>query len=96
MFHFLWSTLPGLDEPVAGVRHVLHLEEDSGVQGSQNQTVVKVQAGCVHEVQQEGETLRVHLVVQVNGAEVAVLRSHEHRIEVSTAENQKPQGLLVK
>lgn len=48
------SFLPGLNEPVAGVDHMLHLEVDGCVHDGQNQTVFKVKIGCVHEVQQDG------------------------------------------
>lgn len=56
-------TVPGLDEPVAGVSHMFHLQVDGCVHGGQDQTVLNVQTGCVHEVQQNGETFGVHFGV---------------------------------
>jgi len=58
--HFI---LPGLDEPVAGVGHMFHLEVDGCVHRVQDQTVLNIQTGRVHEVQQDGETLGVHFGV---------------------------------
>ena len=59
--------VPGLDEPEAGVGHVLHLEVDGCAHGGLDQTVLQVQTGRVHEVQQDGETLGVHFGVQAYG-----------------------------
>lgn len=55
--------LPGLDESMAGVGHMFHLQVDGCVHGGQDQTVLKVQTGCVHKVQQDGKTLGVHFGV---------------------------------
>lgn len=55
--------LPGLDEPVAGICYMFHLEVESCVHGSQDQTVFEVQTGGVHKVQQNGKNHRVHLGV---------------------------------
>lgn len=55
--------LPGLDEPLAGVDHVLHLKVDGRVHDGQDQVVLKVEIRRVHEVQQDGQTLRVYFGV---------------------------------
>lgn len=59
-FHNGYFPLPVIDESVAAINHMFHLEVDGCVHGGQYHGVVKVQTGCVHEVQQEGETLGVH------------------------------------
>lgn len=46
--------LPGLDEPLTGVDHMFHLQEDGRVHDGQDQVVLKVKIRCVHEVQQDG------------------------------------------
>lgn len=47
---------------------MLHLEVDGCVHGCQDQTVVKVQTGCVHKVEQDGETFGVHFGVQADSS----------------------------
>lgn len=88
-FSILSTGLPGLDEPVACVDHMFHLEVDGCVHGGQDQTVVKVQIGCVHKVQQDGETLGVHFGIQADGTKVCVLRVNENRIKEATAREQE-------
>lgn len=67
---------------------MFHLEVDGCVHGDQDQTVLEVQTGCVHKVQQDGETLGVHFGVQADGTEVCVLGVHEHRIKETTGREQ--------
>lgn len=67
---------------------MFHLEVDGCVHGGQDQTVLKVKTGRVHEVQQDGETLWVHFGVYADGTEVCILRVHEHRIKEATAREE--------
>lgn len=57
------SPLPGLDKPLAGVDHMFHLKVDGCVHDGQDQVVLKVKIRCVHEVQQDGQTLRIYFGV---------------------------------
>lgn len=49
-FYLFFRFLPGLNESVASVGHVFHLEVDGCIQGGHDHSVVKVQTGCVHEI----------------------------------------------
>lgn len=71
---------------------MLHLKVDRRVQGGQDQAVVKVEAGGVHEVQQEGKAFRVHFWVQADGTKVCILGMHKHRVEESTEGGRNDNG----
>lgn len=60
---FFMFPLPGLDEPLAGVDHMFHLKVDGCVHDGQDQVVLKVKIRCVHEVQQDGQTLWIYFGV---------------------------------
>ena len=59
----LMFPLPGIDEPLAGVNHMFHLKVDSCVHDGQHQLVLEVKIRCVHEVQQDRQTLRIYFGV---------------------------------
>lgn len=48
---------------MASVGHVFHLEVDGCIQGGHDHSVVKVQTGCVHEIEKDGESLGVYFGV---------------------------------
>lgn len=80
----LGENKPGFDESVAGVHNVVHLQVDGGVHDCHNQTFLERQTGGVHELQQDGEALRVHLWVQTDGIKVALVGVREERVEEPT------------
>lgn len=80
---------PGFDESVAGVHDMVHLQVDGGVHDCHNQTLFKRQTGGVHELQQDGEALRVHLWVQTDGVKVALVGVSKDGIEEPTAATGK-------
>lgn len=63
---------------------MFHLEVEGCVHGGQDKTVLKVQTGGVHEVQQDGESLGVHFGVQADGTKVCIVRVHEHGVKEAT------------
>lgn len=88
-----WSrNKPGFDESVAGVHHVIHLQVDGGVHDCHNQALFKRQTGRVHKLQQDGEALRVHLWVQTDGIEVALVGVSKDGIEEPTVATAKTQS----
>lgn len=83
-----WSK-PGFDESVAGVHDMVHLQVDGGVHDCHNQTLFQRQTGGVHELQQDGEALRVHLWVQTDGVKVALVGVSKDGIEEPTVATGK-------
>lgn len=70
---------------------MVHLQVDGGVHDRHNQTLFKRQTGGVHELQQDGEALRVHLWVQTDGVKVALVGVSKDGIEEPTvATGKKP------
>lgn len=85
----LGGNKPGFDESVAGVHNMVHLQVDGGVHDGHDQTLFQRQAGGVHELQQDGEALRVHLWVQTDGIKVALVGVSKERVEEPTVATGK-------
>lgn len=85
----LGQNKPGFDESVAGVHNMVHLQVDGGVHDCHNQTLFKRQTGGVHELQQDGEALRVHLWIQTDGIKVAFVGVCEECVEEPTVATGK-------
>lgn len=81
--------VPGLDEPAAGVHHMFHLEVRGCVHGNQNEAVLQGQGGGVHEVQQDGKTIRVNFRVQADGTQVTLQGVREYGVKKSTIKIKK-------
>lgn len=60
---------------------MVHLQVDGSVHNGHDQTLPESQPGGVHELQQDGKALRVHLGVQADGVEVALVRVGEDGVE---------------
>lgn len=71
---------------------MIHLQVDGGVHDCHNQALFKRQTGRVHKLQQDGEALRVHLWVQTDGIEVALVGVSKDGIEEPTVATAKTQS----
>lgn len=80
----LGENQPGFDESVAGVHNMVHLQVDGGAHDGHDQTLFESQAGGVHKLQQDGKALRVHLRVQTDGVEVALVGVSKECVEEPT------------
>lgn len=76
---------PRLDKPSAGVNHVLHLQVECCGHHGHDIVLPQVQAGGVHEVQEDAKPLRVNFRVQVDDIQVALELVSEDAVEEATA-----------
>lgn len=81
--------LPGLHEALAGFHHVLHLQVDGRVKRGHDEALFQGQAGSVHELQQDGEAVRVGLSVQANHRWVAFVSVDEDGVKEATEEGER-------
>lgn len=69
---------------MAGVDNVVHLQVDGRVHDRHDQTLLQRETRSVHELQQDGKALRVHLRVQTDGVEAALVGVGEDGVEQPT------------
>lgn len=74
---------------MAGVHNVVHLQVDGGVHDRHDQTLFERQTRGVHELQQDGEALGVHLRVQTDGIKVALVGVGKECVEQPTGGHRK-------
>lgn len=74
---------------MAGVHNVVHLQVDGGVHDRHDQTLFERQTRGVHELQQDGEALGVHLRVQTDGVKVALVGVGKECVEEPTGGHRK-------
>lgn len=86
---------PRLDKPSAGVNHVLHLQVECCGHHSHDVVLPQVQAGGVHEVQEDAKPLRVYFRVQVDDIQVAFELVSEDAVEEATAEGRQYRGQVL-
>lgn len=63
--------IPGLNESVAGVDNVVHLQVDGRVHDRHNEALLQRETGRVHELQEDCEAFWVNLRVQTDSIHVA-------------------------
>ena len=68
---------------------MFHLEVRGCVHGNQNEAVLQGQGGGVHEVQQDGKTIRVNFRVQADGTQVTLQGVREYGVKKSTIKIKK-------
>lgn len=80
---------PRLDKPSAGINHMLHLQVQCCGHDGHDIALPQVQAGCIHEVQEDAKPLRVNFGVQVDDIQVALELVSEDAVEEATAERRQ-------
>ena len=69
---------------MAGVDNMVHLQVDGGVHDGDDQALLQCETRGVHELQQNGKALGVHLRVQADGVQVAFERVREDGVKQPT------------
>lgn len=80
---------PRLDKPSAGINHVLHLQVQRRGHHGHDIILSQVQAGRIHEVQEDAKPLRVNFRVQVDDIQVALELVSEDAVEEAAAERRQ-------
>lgn len=68
---------------------MVHLQVDGRVHDRHDETLLQRETGGVHELQQDGEALWIHLWVQADGVKVALVGVGENAVKQPTAAKVK-------